>query len=90
MAKRAASAKGKSKKTGPKVGDLIPVPVTNTEEFWNIYKLSDGTTVRARPIMVEIARQHNKFDDKGNPAYTITGGIIYKLNSPIRLMRKKK
>ncbi len=90
MAKRAAKAKAKTKKAGRKVGDRIPVSITKTEEHWNIYKLSDGTTLRARPIMVEIARQHNKFDSKGNPIYTITGGMIYELKSPKKLMKKKK
>ena len=90
MAKRAAKAKAKTKKAGRKVGDLIPVSIMKAEEYWNSYKLSDGTTLRARPIMVEIARQHNKFDDKGNPSYRITGGMIYDLKSPNKLKKKKK
>ena len=90
MAKRTARAKGKAKKAGRKIGDPIPVSITKAEEYWNIYKLSDGTTIRARPIMVEIERQHNKFDDKGNPSYAITGGMIYKLESPNKLKEKKK
>ena len=90
MAKKAVRAKGKTKKAGRKVGDPIPVSIKKAEEYWNIYKLSDGTTLRARPIMVEIARQHNKFDDKGNPSYKITGGMIYELTSPNKLKKKKK
>ena len=90
MAKRAAKAKAKTKMAGRKVGDPIPVSITKSEEYWNIYKLSDGTTLRARPIMVEIERRHNKFDDKGNPVYTITGGMIYKLKSPKKLTKGKK
>ena len=90
MAKKVARAKGKTKKASPKVGDLIPVSVTKAEEHWNIYELSDGTTLRARSLMVEIGRQHKKFDDKGNPAYTITGGMIYQVKSPKKMMKKKK
>ncbi len=89
MAKKADRAKGKTKKAGRKVGDPIPVSIKKAEEYWNIYKLSDGTTLRIRPIMVEIVRQHNKFDDKGNPFYTITGGMIQQLKSPNKLMKKK-
>ena len=90
MAKRAARAKGKTKTAGRKVGGPIPVSITKAEEYWSIYKLSDGTTVRVRPIMVEIMRQRNKFDDKGNPFYTIKGGMIQELKSPNKLKRRKR
>lgn len=90
MVKKAVKAKRKPKKAGRKVGDLIPVSITKAEEYWSTYKLSDGTTMRARPIMVEIARHHNKYDDKGNPFYTITGGMIQELKAPKRLKKKKK
>lgn len=89
MAKKAARAKGKTRRAGRKVGDLIPVSVTSAEEHWNTYKLSDGTTVRARPIMIEIGKQHNKFDDKGNPVYTIKGATVYDVNAAPRLRKKK-
>ena len=90
MAKRVVKAKAKTKKAGRKVGDPIPVSIKKAEENWNVYKLSDGTTLRARPIMVEISRKHNTFDDKGNPVYTITGGMIYDLKAPNKLRKKKK
>ena len=90
MAKKVAKAKGKAKRAGRKVGDPIPVSITKTEEYWSTYKLSDGTTIRVRPIMVEIVRQYNKFDNKGNPVYTITGGVIQDLKPPARLKRKKR
>ncbi|NQU59927.1 MAG: hypothetical protein HQ512_02255 [Rhodospirillales bacterium] len=88
MAKKVIKAKKKPKKAGRKVGDPIPVSIKSAEEHWNIYKLSDGTTVRARPILIEIARQHDKFDDKGSPIYTITGGVIQELTVPKRLRKK--
>ncbi len=75
MAKKAARAKGKTKKAGRKVGSPIPVSIKKAEENWNVYKLSDGTTIRSRPVIVEIVRRHNRFDDKGNPVYTITGCV---------------
>ena len=90
MAKRTVKAKAKTKKAGRKVGDPVLVSITKAEEYWNVYKLSDGTTLRTRPILVEIARKHKTFDDKGNPAYTITGGMIYELKTPNKLKKKKK
>ena len=92
MAKRAvkAKAKTKKKKTGRKVGDPVPVSIKKAEENWSVYKLSDGTTLRSRPVMVDVVRKHNTFDDKGNPVYTVTGGMIYNLKTPNKLKRKKK
>lgn len=89
MAKKAVKAKGKTRKSGRKVGAPIPVSVTNAEENWNIYKLSDGTTLRARTIMFDIARQHNKFDRNGDPVYEIKGATIYDINAPPKLRKKK-
>ena len=92
MAKKAAKAaktKGKPKKARRKSGGPVPVSITKSEENWSSYKLSDGTTVRVRPIIVEIVRQKNKYDDKGNPFYTITGGMIHQLKTPSKLRKKK-
>ena len=89
-AAKAAKAKGKPKIARRKSGGLVPVPITKSEENWSVYKLSDGTVMRVRPIMVEIVRQKNKFDDKGNPVYTITSGMIHQLKSPSKLRKKKK
>ena len=93
MAKKAAKAskaKGKPKKARRKVGSPIPVSIKKAEENWSVYKLSDGTTLRSRPVMVDVVRKHNTFDDKGNPTYTITGGMIYELKAPNKLKKKKK
>ena len=90
MAKKTVKAKGTTKKARRKVGDLIPVSITKAEEHWSIYKFSDGTTLRTRPIIIEIERQHGKFDDNGNPIYQITGGTVHKLTAPSKLRKEKK
>lgn len=91
MAKKTVGAKGKTtKKADLKVGDLIPVSITKTEEHWNSYEFSDGTKMRTRSIIIEAARQHGVFDDKGNPIYNLTTGVLQQLNSPKRLKKGKK
>ena len=88
-AAKVAKAKRKPKKARRKVSEPIPVSTVKAEEYWSTYQLSDGTKMRIRPIVIEVVRLPNKFDDKGNPAYTITSGMIHSLESPRKLKKKK-
>ena len=38
--------------------------------------------------MIDIAKQHQKYDEKGNPFYTITSGLIHTV-IPAENLKKK-
>jgi len=61
----------------------------NEKEEWNVYKLSDGSTLKVKLVLVNVVRSRDKYDPLGNPIYGITSqNIIKVLNVPEKLKRK--
>jgi len=65
------------------------VDFENEKEEWNTYKLSDGSTLKIKLVLVNVVRSRDKYDPLGNPVYGITSQSIIKvLNVPEKLRRK--
>jgi len=65
------------------------VDFVNEKEEWNVYKLSDGTTLKVKLVLVNVVRSRDKYDPLGNPIYGITSqNIVKTLNVPEKLRRK--
>ena len=65
------------------------VDFENEKEEWNVYKLSDGSTLKVKLVLVNVVRSRDKYDPLGNPIYGITSQNIVKvLNVPAKLKRK--
>jgi len=65
------------------------VDFENEKEHWNVYKLSDGTTLKVKLVLVNVVRSRDHYDPLGNPIYGITSqNVIKVLNVPEKLRRK--
>jgi len=65
------------------------VDFENEREEWNVYKLSDGSTLKVKLVLVNVVRSRDKYDPLGNPIYGITSQNIVKvLNVPEKFKRK--
>ena len=65
------------------------VDFENEKEEWNVYKLSDGTTLKVKLVLVNVVRSRDKYDPLGNPIYGITSqNIVKALDVPEKLRRK--
>jgi hypothetical protein len=65
------------------------VDFENEKEHWNVYKLSDGSTLKVKLVLVNVVRSQDQYDPLGNPIYGITSqNIIKVLNVPEKLKRK--
>ena len=65
------------------------VDFENEKEQWNVYKLSDGTTLKVKLVLVNVVRSRDQYDPLGNPIYGITSqNVIKVLNVPEKLRRK--
>lgn len=67
-------------------GEIIPF--RGDVEHWNEYLLDDGTVVRMKPIVTEIARLDGQYDPEGNPAYMVFSTNVTHVSSPEELKRK--
>jgi hypothetical protein len=60
------------------------------KEFWNEYKLKDGTTLKVRLILIGVKRL-KKFAPDGNPVYIInSNNVVRVFDVPKELKHKAK
>jgi len=60
------------------------------KEFWNEYKLKDGTTLKVRLILIGVKRL-KKFAADGNPIYIInSNNVVRVFDVPKELKQKPK
>ena len=65
------------------------VDFENEKEQWNVYKLSDGSTLKVKLVLINVVRSRDQYDPLGNPIYGITSqNVIKVLNVPEKLRRK--
>ncbi len=80
------------KGTSPAGVDLsapsVPVDIVSVKELWSKCRLKDGTILRIRPVVAEVRRTQNKFDELGQPIYLVKTAIITTVKSPKRLHKK--
>jgi len=63
------------------------VEVDDSEENWSIYELSDGTTLRIKPVIVKVARVEGEYKPDGSPVYTIEAQNVVGAESPAELKK---
>lgn len=67
--------------------DAVEVEVTESTERWTEVKLSDGTVIRAKPVVVGVLRIEGHFDQEGNPMYQLKASQIMTVNAPDHLRK---
>jgi hypothetical protein len=57
-------------------------------EGWNQYALEDGTSLKMKVVLLEVARLIGEYDAKGEPIYTLTAQQITGITAPDSLKKK--
>ena len=83
MARRAKKASA-SPPTSP--SDRIGVKLAS--EHWSTIDLDDGTKLEIRPVVMDVRRLRNKFNDDGSPIYAMKSAILTNVTSPKKLFKK--
>jgi hypothetical protein len=65
------------------------VPFAIQQEAWNVYRLEDGTEIRARIILVGVVRKEGEYHENGAPAYEIQAQQLTHVASPAVLYRSQ-
>jgi hypothetical protein len=73
----------------PGVGDVEAeiIPFRGDVEHWNEYLLDDGTVVRMKAVVTEIARVDGHYDQEGNPAYVVFSANVTHVSAPDELKK---
>ena len=65
------------------------VDVNESREQWSSYYLSDGTELRMKPVMTEVWRVIDEYDQEGNPIYITKSANVLTVISSEGLRERK-
>ena len=68
----------------------VDLDFEETEEHWNTYTLSDGTTIKVKLVLRGVKRL-KRYEPDGNPIYVINSiNVVRSVNVPPELKAKPK
>ena len=70
-----------------KIVDAVKVDITESSERWTEISLSDGTTIRTKPVILSVLRLENMYDQEGNPVYQLKANQVMVAESPDHLKK---
>lgn len=82
-----ADKKTKVPMPGGKIVDAVEVEVSESTERWTEIKLSDGTAIRIKPVVLSALRIEGEYDQEGNPVYQIKANQVMTASSPDHLKK---
>lgn len=72
------------------LAEATDMDFSEEEEHWNVYKLSDGTTLKVRLVLRGVKRL-NRYNPDGSPLYVIQSqNIVRTVDIPEKLKAKSK
>jgi hypothetical protein len=66
----------KKLKLGGKEIDVVEIPVTDSKEFFNEYKLEDGAQIRVKSVATSVLRLEGERNPDGTPIYLVLSGNV--------------
>jgi hypothetical protein len=69
------------------LADAVEVNVEESTERWTDIKLSDGTEIRMKTVVLSVLRLEGEFDQDGNPMYQLKLNQVMTANAPAILKR---
>jgi hypothetical protein len=63
------------------------VDVLEAKEVWSEYRLSDGTVLRIKPIMIAVSRLEGEHTLDGDPVYNMKSTVVTDLRVPQELKK---
>jgi len=58
-----------------------------SKEEWNTYELSDGATLRLKPVATSIVKILDQYDGVGNPLYMVQSSNVMGVSAPEELKK---
>ncbi len=72
----------------PKEAELVEV--SNSQENWSQYLLSDGSVLKLKQVVTEVWRVVGEYDADGNPTYVLKSGGVLVVNAPDEVRRPQQ
>jgi len=68
--------------------DASVIDVQSSSEHWNQYLLEDGTVLKLKVVVTDVARIDGAYDAEGNPIYFVKSTNVLSLSCPEGLKKK--
>jgi hypothetical protein len=56
--------------------NITEIDTVEAKEAWSVYRLSDGTTLRVKPVMIAVFRAEGQQTTDGEPVYSMKSTLI--------------
>lgn len=66
----------------------IEVDMLDAKELWSEYRLSDGTTLRVKPVMIAVFRADGHESADGEPVYNTKSTLVMDVRAPNGAMKR--
>jgi len=70
-----------------KIAEGIEMDYKSVKEDWNEYQTNDGTIIRLKVVVTNIAKLADKYDKDGNPVYVIKSSNVVSISAPEKLKK---
>ncbi len=67
--------------------DAVPVEANQSNEYWNQYLLEDGTILKLKTVVMNIARLNEAYTPEGDPVYVVKSSNIVTTTCPDALRK---
>lgn len=68
---------------------LKSIKVTPVNENWSEYLLADGTTIKVRPLVLDVEQQLGQKSPTGDPVYQIKSGLVIEVKAKPKAVKAK-
>jgi hypothetical protein len=65
----------------------IDLDFKTQKEEWNEYQVNDGTIIRMKVVVTNIARVIDKYDNDGNPIYVVKSSNVLTVSAPEKIRK---
>jgi len=70
-----------------KIVEGVEMEFKSIKEDWNEYQINDGTIVRLKVVVTNVARITDKYDNDGNPIYVVKSSNVLSISAPEKLKK---
>jgi len=70
-----------------KIVEALDMDFKSVKEDWNEYQINDGTIIRMKVVVTNIAKLTDKYDNDGNPIYVVKSSNVLAVSAPEKLRK---
>lgn len=70
-----------------KIVEGLDMDFKSLKEDWNEYQINDGTIIRMKVVVTNVAKIPDRYDPEGNPIYLLKSSNVLSVSAPEKLKK---